>query len=302
MKRRIVAVLLALAMTGSGSAFASAPESESVESGKSYLTSGDIYDAVMRVNPLFTVYYDDEGYLTIEQDPSTIPENGAWGFIQDTIMVLQQSELSGQKKIKFIAGHDLKSQDVYEIFGMEDYNGPDDFGIIHASLTTNESLKADYELAFQDYYGAHAVENRNKYYLHMLDPESNPAPSYYDNSYYWILSSFGKKATGTVMPDQSTIQVVIPGYRNDDVGGAAACLMAFKGLSRYGKIKIASPEIVPNDKIKIICTAENDSSTTVFNLEAHWNGASMYTDSITGSPNALTGIQSAIDVISGKDS
>ncbi|MSS13687.1 hypothetical protein [Porcincola intestinalis] len=299
MKRRMVAILMAFAMAGSIPAMAAdvSSESEQTQSQKNYITSGSIYEAVKEVNENFEIYFDNDGYLTIEQNPDTIPENGAWKFIEDTIMVLQRSAISGKRKIKFIAGHDLKTQDVYEIFGIDDYSGPDNFGVIHASLTTNQALSSSYETAFQEYYGAHAVENKNNYYLHLLDPENNPAPDYYNNSYYWIVSCFGEKATGTLKPDESTIDVQIPDYEDSDVGGAASTLMAFNAMSRYGKIKAVTPEILPNDKVNISFTAEGDLSKVVFSVSSHWNGSSMYADSMSGSPNAMTGIKSAIDVI-----
>jgi hypothetical protein len=287
MKRRMVAIALILCICGSVPAYASgflspdSGQSES-ESGKQYVTSGQIYDDVMSVNENFVIYYDSEGYLNIEQDPLTIPENGEWQFILDTIYVLQKPSLEGQSKIKFIAGHDIKTNPIYEIFGTVDYAGPDSFTMIHSSMTTDADEQSTYRLAFNEYYGAHSVD---------------PDPNYYNDSYYWIASCFGYKGVGTVKPDESTIDVQVPGYEDSDVGGAASALMAFNALSRYGKIKTVTPEILPNDKVNITCTAEGDASKIVFSLSSHWDGSSMYADSMTGSPNAMTGIKSAIDVI-----
>jgi hypothetical protein len=304
MRRRIIALAVAFCIALPGSSFAAEtqPSTEMVGSSKAYVTSGDLYDVITGVNPNFTIYYDDKGYLTIVEDPATInhDDGGEWLFVIDTILVLQRPELKDQKKIIFLAGGDLKTEPVYEFFGIDDYNGPDDFSIYHTTMTTDDSSRNSFDIAFNTFYSAHEMMNKNKYMLHLLDPEKNPAPDYFNDSDYWAIGCFGEDSVTTSNPDTSTLKVTVHNFQDSPEGGAAACILAYKAMERYQAIKAAVPDSLPNNNINVNFTIGNDPNSSVFNMTAHWDGKVMVADTMNGSSNSISGIKAAIDMIAEK--
>lgn len=289
MKRRIVAVLLALAMTGSGPCYAADQQSESeyyVE-----IASGSLYENIHAINPNFEIS-DSNGILMVTEHIENITLSDVRNYFSSSAKILNLSDCESYSSINIMLYGSLNGESFIESLMVTDYSGiASGFTASLLNEAENEELKALFQAFFDTYYGAHTESAHLAAIEHSYDA-STKFPDTYRNGYLWALASFPNGSDPKVEGSHFTVTTY---YDNSAEGGKQAYEDLKKSMSLYPKMLNADSYAMPYTHVYILFNDSASTSETIWNADIGFEtGSGKVNIGETSSNDFLTGISEGL--------
>ena len=297
MKRRMVAIMMALAMACSGTAIASDQQSES----GSYveITSGPLYENIHSIDPGFEIS-DSDGTLIVAKSIEGITLADVQNFFSSSAKILNLSDCKSYSSMNIMLYGSIDGEGFIENIMIFDYSGIDSgFTASLLNGSENDGLKALFQACFDTYYGAHTESAHLAAIQHSYD-ETTEFPDTYRNGFLWAMASFPNGLQTKVEGYHLTVTSYYP---NSESGGKKAYLDLNSSVSLYNRMLSADSFAMPYTHVYLLFNDSSSTSETLWNVDIGFEtGKGEVNIGETKSDSFLNGISEGCDVIAGEQS
>ena len=190
--RRLYALILAATLTVScmgGTVFASDQKAISETEEGLAITSGDLYDAVQVFAPELKISETKDGGLQFTYEKDNILLGDIQRFLWKAAKIINIKDVQSYQSVLFFATGTSNGELFIESLSFYDIKGSYDFSCILTNIAQDDYVKNNFDVYFNNYFGAHTPENKMAKLTHQYDPANNPLPDKYQNGYLWGLQS-----------------------------------------------------------------------------------------------------------------
>lgn len=289
MKRRMIAIALAMCICGSAPAYAkgflsSISESENSDSpleseSETFtpITSGELYEKVKVIDQGFEISQSSSGSLAFDLTADNIDRQRVINYYWKIVQIMDLKANENQDSMSFLLLGKKNGKSYMSSVSISDFKGiVSDFTSYQFVYSEEDEVKGLLKDFYNTFFGAHTTENGFEKIKHDYDPVNNPLPSNYRNAFLWILSNFKVGSGYDVNDAKIEVTETVP---NTKEGGIATYVANTSAFYEYQNWLDAFPETMPYNTIEIRYVDETNTAYLIWdfylsNLSGGWEGSS----------------------------
>lgn len=243
MKRRMLALMLAFSLAGSGTIFASdqTPAIETEDPGTP-ITSGELYEAVQTYAPEFQISESSDGHLTFYCEKDDVQEYDVQQFFWKAVKIMCLKEIDGHDHLLFMITGTVNGKLYLESLSLYSIKSQYDFTALHTTISEDARTKSLFEAYFDSWFSAQTTSAKMAALQHKYSPAEYALPDKYENGYIWAMESLSLDSGFSFQNGNVNTYISI---ENTKEGGIAAYCLAYVAFLRFTRFYLSDPESMP---------------------------------------------------------